>query len=181
MSDLIIPSLELVESLREIIPATKPLLAPALASTTFIAFTSAGGYTSQGDVVLSADKSVTVTEGTKPVYAIWRFNTDGTVDRRAAGGTWNYNHDWHDSPAAGIGDYYEVVYANLSGDREGTLGSTYETLTANKTIGVTISIHQSGDPIQEAGNADITLREIEETSNFETYNYAWSATYNSLV
>lgn len=76
---------------------------------------------------------------TRTVY--WRWNNNGTVDTGIGivGITWTYSHDWAVTPAAGIGDDYEIRVTLDSGDTPGSGNitlSTWEALTSNQSIGL---------------------------------------------
>jgi len=103
----------------------------------------------------------------------FRFNRDGTVDKRSAG-SWVASGVWMDggSVPSDVGDDYEIEVTWVSGDTEiqpSLADGTYRDLNATRTFDATES---PGDFY--SASLTFTIREIADTSNNVTGS--WTCT-----
>lgn len=118
----------------------------------------------------SASRSVTDPSNAN---AGWRFNADGTVDRRQ--GSWSYNHDWCDPTGGTPGDDFEIRCTVDSGSTP-TGSSTGSWLSLASTCSWSLSQTSVGS---KTASLTIEIRDVATETLQDSQTYAISAEVSS--
>lgn len=129
-----------------------------------LAFSASGGLETVGDFSAGDSKREPLT-----ATAGFRVLRNGTVERYIFG-SWTYQDDWSSSPAADVGDGFEVAISLNSGViPSGPSG--YNALTTTRTWTLSQSVVGT-----VTSNVDVTIRQIGNASNSTTFTVTLSAT-----